>query len=711
MPPKALGLEPVVRTARAKAVTALACSPWAPLVAVGGQKQVLLYNSDTLDLIGVLPFPEGEPHVLKFSRNGSLLLAGGGHAGKSGKVVVWSVKTGERIIEVGDETDAVLAADISPDQTQIALGGPSKVVRIYSTKDGKLLHEIRKHTDWITALEYSPDGVLLATGDRNGGLFVWEAFTAREYFTLRGHTAAITEISWRSDGNVVRLGQRGRDGSAVGDGERQRDQDVGRPRRRRRVGALRPRRPASPRRAATSWRSCGTATAIPCAAFDALPDVALRTAFTRDDARVIAGDWTGQVMVWTAADGKAVGQLSPNPPTLAERLDAAQKDVAAKQAARDQTAAAATASQAASQQAAAALAAAQKAAADAAANAKTTADAAAAAKAASDKANAAVAAVQADLRAKDGAGAGTGRGVGEGEGRRRQGAGRRGPGGGRGQGPRLAGAAATEQAQAQKNATDPTAAATNATNALAAAQQAATNAANVAAAAPGPGDGGDGGREDGEPTRRRRIRRRRPRRRRRSRNRPRRRRNGKRRWRPRRRLRRASEEASRGFIPPVWFPRWRLPPESRLDVKPADMLLAPPGVGRLFGPSDVHGFAGVIGPHGSDGAGSSSITAPACRRGDRNGARRLRPITARALTAWEKVVPERPRRHVDAVPGRDLVIGRGVAELDDLAPADRQHHAARVGRRRPVQDDVVVRRPGRSGRPPPGPRPAPSRGR
>src|SRR4029077_16555508 len=121
MPIKALPLEPVVKTAKANAITAIASSPWAPLIAVAGQKQVLLYNSDNLDLIGVLPFPEGTPQVLKFSRNGSLLLAGGGRGGHSGRVVVWSVASGERIFALGEETDAVLAADISPDQTQIAL--------------------------------------------------------------------------------------------------------------------------------------------------------------------------------------------------------------------------------------------------------------------------------------------------------------------------------------------------------------------------------------------------------------------------------------------------------------------------------------------------------------------------------------------------------------------------------------------------------------
>src|SRR5690606_31398838 len=131
--PGRLSLEPVVRTENTTAVTALATNPWSPLAAVAGQKQALLYNSQTLELLGVLPYPEGVPYVLKFSRSGDMLMAGGGHGAASGKVVVWNVKTGERVIEVGDELDAVLAADISADRTQIALGGPNRVVRIYST--------------------------------------------------------------------------------------------------------------------------------------------------------------------------------------------------------------------------------------------------------------------------------------------------------------------------------------------------------------------------------------------------------------------------------------------------------------------------------------------------------------------------------------------------------------------------------------------------
>ena len=196
--PENLSTEPFVPQARPGAVVAMAASPWAPLVAVGGHKQVLLYRTTDNHLVGVLPFPEGTIHVLRFSRNGDLLLVGGGRGGQSGLAVAFNVKTGQRVFEVGKEYDAVLAADISPDHGQVALGGPSKVVRVYNTADGTLMFEMKKHTEWITAVEFSPDGVLLATGDRNNGLVIWEAQTGREYFDLRGHTAAITDVSWRS---------------------------------------------------------------------------------------------------------------------------------------------------------------------------------------------------------------------------------------------------------------------------------------------------------------------------------------------------------------------------------------------------------------------------------------------------------------------------------------------------------------------------------
>ncbi len=201
--PEQLLLDPVVESPRADAIVSLAHSPWAPLVAMASVRQVLLYHAETGALLGVLPFPEGSPKCVGFSRNGSVVYAGGGKSGKKGLVVLWDVKTGKRITTVGEEMDEVLACDLTPDHKLVALGGPGRKVKIYQTATGQCVTTIKKHTDWVMACAFSPDGVLLATGDRTGGLYVWETATGNEFYNLKGHEKALHAITWRADSNVV----------------------------------------------------------------------------------------------------------------------------------------------------------------------------------------------------------------------------------------------------------------------------------------------------------------------------------------------------------------------------------------------------------------------------------------------------------------------------------------------------------------------------
>ena len=76
--PEGLSVVPVKETARAHPVTAMAASPWAPLVAIAGHGRIYLYNLTTRQAAGELAFPEGVPYVLRFSRDGATLLAGAG---------------------------------------------------------------------------------------------------------------------------------------------------------------------------------------------------------------------------------------------------------------------------------------------------------------------------------------------------------------------------------------------------------------------------------------------------------------------------------------------------------------------------------------------------------------------------------------------------------------------------------------------------------
>jgi Planctomycete cytochrome C/WD domain, G-beta repeat len=315
--PENLPVVPVLHTTRLNAVTGLTASPWAPLLAVAGQKQVMLYQADTLQMLGILPFTEGEPVEVKFSRNGQLLLASGGRGAVSGRVLVWDVVSGKRVMTVGDDYDTVLAADIRPDQTQVALGGPSRLVKIWSTKTGQMLHKIKKHTDWLTAVGFSPNGQILASADRNGGISLWDPDSAQELYTLAGHKSAVTALSWRGDSKL--LASSSEDGTVklwdAQEGKQMKSWTA------HGSGALcvsyaHDGRLVSCGRdnTVTLWNANGGKLRNMAGDDDDLP---LRVAFSSDNKRIFASTFSGRIAVWTAADGKRVGEVSSNPGQLA----------------------------------------------------------------------------------------------------------------------------------------------------------------------------------------------------------------------------------------------------------------------------------------------------------------------------------------------------------------------------------------------------------
>ncbi|MEI6714940.1 MAG: c-type cytochrome domain-containing protein [Verrucomicrobiota bacterium] len=300
---------PIAKVPRTNSIVALAASPWAPLTAVGGHKQVILFHSDTLETLGVLPFPEGLPTTLHFSRNGQILLVGGGIAAKSGKVALWKVETGERIATIGNEVDQVLAADLSPNQSTVVLGGPNRVLKFYNTKDGALVRSIKKHTDWVTAVSFSPDGAYVASADRAGGITVWEAASGAESVTLPGHKTAVNGLAFLP-GILASAGQ---DGTVV-------LWDVAEGKERKKwnahAGGCESVDFTSDGRIVTCgrdkvakvWDQSGKLllTTQP------LGEIALRAVIAGDS--IIAGDWNGKVQAFALADGgKPLGDLLTTP--------------------------------------------------------------------------------------------------------------------------------------------------------------------------------------------------------------------------------------------------------------------------------------------------------------------------------------------------------------------------------------------------------------
>lgn len=308
---------------RAATISALAASPWAPLVAVGGQRQVALYHSETGELQGILPFPEGEPQSITFSRDGKLILVGGGRHSHSGYAALYDIATGDRITRVGDELDIVMSADINDTNTLIALAGPQKLVRVYDTLTGELKYEQKKHTDWIYSVRFSPDGLLLASADRSAGLVVWEADTGRLYLDLQGHKGEVRSIAWRPDSAA--LVSASMDGTLkmweMNEGTVVKSWDA------HRGGAM-------------AIDICNDGTMVSTGADNKvkvwdiggnaageMPDLVEaghEATITVDGKQIAAGDWAGNVRLWQRADPSIEKSIPANPPTLETMVAAAQ---------------------------------------------------------------------------------------------------------------------------------------------------------------------------------------------------------------------------------------------------------------------------------------------------------------------------------------------------------------------------------------------------
>lgn len=331
--PEHLSCEPIVTTPRGSAVRALATSPWAPLLAITSQHQILLHHTESLELLAILPFPDGEPITLTFTPNGKHLLAGGGVPGKSGTTTTYDVVTGERILTTAREFDSILAADIRPTFDLVATGGPSRLLKIWRTDSGEPVKTIKKHTDWITALDISPDGVLLASGDRNGGVWVWESDNGNEFHTLRAHQAAITSATFSADSNI--LATSSQDGTVrfweMNNGTEVRKNDA-------HPGGVTSLAFAPNGFSLTAgrdlkarlWKPDFTPAREIATNLPALPTA---TALDATATRAFIADALGTVHVFATADAKPLGTIPSNPPSLTTRIEQLDQEIAAAHAA------------------------------------------------------------------------------------------------------------------------------------------------------------------------------------------------------------------------------------------------------------------------------------------------------------------------------------------------------------------------------------------
>ncbi len=316
LPPR-LPKRPAYRGANRPAALSLAASPTAPLVAVAGVRQVWFHRVDTLESLGSIPF-SGDVRDMAFSNDGSLLLIGGGNPGARGWVELWDVAGGKKIMSIGEGLDEVRACAISSDHKRVALAAAGSKILLYDLASGKQVAKLEGHNDWVTALKFSDDAVLLASADRQGGLFLWNGWTGELYEQLKGHKQPIHSLSWSKDSNS--LSSSGDDGfvriwSADGGQEEKKIK-------------AHPEGVVAHETFGDGWVTSGrdnlvriwNAEGKSIRAHTPYAARATSLAISRPGGGMIAGDYSGRVVVLDTDTGAVRGEIELNPTSVEERI-------------------------------------------------------------------------------------------------------------------------------------------------------------------------------------------------------------------------------------------------------------------------------------------------------------------------------------------------------------------------------------------------------
>ncbi|MEC8974001.1 MAG: hypothetical protein VYB66_09615, partial [Verrucomicrobiota bacterium] len=160
---------------------------------------------------------------------------------------------------------------------------------------GNLFYTLDGHRDDITRLSWRLDSNVIASASEDGSVRLWEMFNGKQVKSWTAHGGGTLSVQFSHSGDLVTAG---------------RDRQV------------------------KIWDQNGKQKRV-INGFKSLP---LEAVFSNDGKRVFVGEWNGSVTAWDAANGKPLGELSANPPTLAKRLDAAKRLAKATEATRQQAA-------------------------------------------------------------------------------------------------------------------------------------------------------------------------------------------------------------------------------------------------------------------------------------------------------------------------------------------------------------------------------------
>ncbi|MBM3762390.1 MAG: hypothetical protein FJW36_19345 [Acidobacteria bacterium] len=139
-------------------INSLRFSPDGKSIAVSGNREILIHSIDGKNEPKRLMGKAERILSLAYSRDGKLLVAGGGTPARFGEVQIWDPNEAKLLRSATLTNDTLFGASLSPDGSRIVVGAADNTVHMFDSATGKELYKIGNHEDWVLATIFGVDG-------------------------------------------------------------------------------------------------------------------------------------------------------------------------------------------------------------------------------------------------------------------------------------------------------------------------------------------------------------------------------------------------------------------------------------------------------------------------------------------------------------------------------------------------------------------------
>ena len=148
-------------------VTAIRFSPNGEMLAISGNREVLLHKADGSALLKRLPGKAERLLSIAWSTDSKMLIAGGGTPARFGEVQWWDVASGKQLHRAELTNDTVFGASLAPDSSKVAVGCTDNTVHAFDTATGNELYKLGNHEGWVLGTVFDVSGKRLVSVSRD----------------------------------------------------------------------------------------------------------------------------------------------------------------------------------------------------------------------------------------------------------------------------------------------------------------------------------------------------------------------------------------------------------------------------------------------------------------------------------------------------------------------------------------------------------------